>query len=140
MNSVMAVTLACILEAASLQKLPPQIVISIMDVEGGRVGMASKNRDGSEDLGPMQVNTRAWLKEIADLHFNGNQNLAYYSLRDHGCYNIHIGTWILRRAIDAENGNMLAGVGRYHSNTPGRKERYQQKVVESFMKIFGKGK
>jgi hypothetical protein len=26
--------------------------------EGGRPGLARRNRDGSHDLGPMQVNTR----------------------------------------------------------------------------------
>ncbi len=56
--------LACMLAVASAQHLPPRVLPAIHAVEGGAVGSVSPNRDGSEDLGLMQINTR-WLPTLA---------------------------------------------------------------------------
>ena len=58
--------LACMLAVAAYYGLPPRVLPAIQAVEGGQVGTASRNTDGSEDLGVMQVNTR-WLGPIAQL-------------------------------------------------------------------------
>lgn len=39
--------LACMALVASLDRLPPRVLPSIAAVEGGRVGIASRNLDGS---------------------------------------------------------------------------------------------
>jgi hypothetical protein len=49
--------LACMALVASLYGLPPRVLPSIQAVEGGRLGTVHQNRNGSEDLGVMQVNT-----------------------------------------------------------------------------------
>lgn len=136
MSVLSAMLAACVIEAASVQQLPPKLLVSIIKVEGGRPGTASKNTNQTEDLGVMQINTGAWLDLVARAHFDGNRTKAYRQLRDDGCYNIHVGSWILRRAIDQSKGDFWHGVGRYHSATPVHNARYQAKVKKTWLRYF----
>jgi soluble lytic murein transglycosylase-like protein len=129
--------LACVLQASGAVQVPPEVLVSVMKVEGGAVGVASKNTNQTEDLGIMQVNTGAWLGTAAKAHFDGNRELAYSRLRDDGCYNILVGAWILRKAIDEEGGDIWEGVGRYHSRTPSLKAGYKARVQRTYQKLFG---
>ncbi|HFS8112819.1 TPA: lytic transglycosylase domain-containing protein [Enterobacter asburiae] len=131
-----SVLVSCVMEAAFIYDLPPKLVVSIIKVEGGKIGLVSKNKNKTEDLGIMQINTGAWLNLVARAHFNDNRALAYRELRDNGCYNIHIGSWILRRSIDQSKGDFWHGVGRYHSATPVHNIRYQAKVRHAWTKYF----
>lgn len=137
MSALVPLTVACLLQAAQLQGVPPSVVLTVLKVEGGKVGMASRNTNGTEDLGPMQVNTGAWLKTVAGIHFNGDKKAAYEALRDNGCYNVHVGTWILRKSIDDADGNIYEGIGFYHSRTTRFKERYQGLFRKNFLMMFG---
>ena len=130
-------TLSCFLQAASLQGLPPSVMLTILKVEGGKVGMVSENTNGTEDLGPMQINTGVWLKPVAKMHFGGDKEAAYAALRDNGCYNVNVGAWILRQSIDQANGDIFEGIGLYHSHTTKYKARYQTKFRNNFVKMFG---
>ena len=56
--------LACMGLVATLYDRPPRVLPSIQAVEGGRPGLASRNANGSEDLGVMQVNT-LWLPALS---------------------------------------------------------------------------
>jgi soluble lytic murein transglycosylase-like protein len=136
MPALNAVLLSCVLQAASVQQLPPELLISVIKVEGGAPGVVAKNSNKTEDLGVMQVNTGAWLPLVARAHFAGDRISAYQRLRDDGCYNIQVGAWILRRAIDQEKGDLWQGVGRYHSATPMYKQRYSALVQRAWNKLF----
>lgn len=125
----------CLLNASAVHHIEPEILLSIISVEGGRVGTVSVNKNGSEDLGIMQINTYAWLKLVSNTFFSGNQQIAHDSLTNDGCFNIYVGTWILSKAISEENGDVWAGVGRYHSQTPTYKYKYIEKVKEAYEKI-----
>ena len=124
-------TVDCIVQAAEVQQIPPAVLVGILRVEGGRVGQAVQNRNGSFDLGPMQINDRTWVPLIARAHFGGNQDAARIALRDHGCYNMHIGAWIYRQLLDRHNGNHGEAIGRYHSATPHLKQAYQMRFVRA---------
>lgn len=137
MAGLIPVTAACILAAAQMQDLHPMAVVTIMKVEGGKVGEVSQNTNGSVDIGPMQINDKVWVSEVADLHFNGDKKRAYNALLNDGCYNVHVGAWILRQAIDNSNGNVMEGIGRYHSSTPKHKTKYQALFKKQFMNMFG---
>lgn len=128
--------LSCVLQASSAVQVPPQLLVSVMSVEGGEIGVVAHNRNATEDLGLMQINTGAWLDLVARANFNGNRRQAYLRLRDDGCYNIEVGAWILSRAIDDEGGNLWAGVGRYHSSTPALKRSYQERVKRAYARLF----
>ncbi|MFC4236432.1 lytic transglycosylase domain-containing protein [Thalassospira xianhensis] len=142
MLDLMTVSEQCIRDAADLQGVPPLIVLGFLKTEGGSVGMATPNKgkDGkvfSHDLGPMQVNDKVWVPVIADLHFNGNKDEARTALKDWGCYNIHVGTWIFRQYLDEANGDYIEAIGFYNSHTPAIKRKYQKKYAENFLDMLG---
>jgi hypothetical protein len=137
MSSILPLTVACIMNAAAIQGIQPHVIVTILNIEGGKVGECVTNTNGTQDCGPMQVNTGAWLDELARLHFGGDRPKAYATLRDNGCYNVHVGTWILRRMIERADGNVIEGIGLYHSATPSRKRRYQTVFSDRFRLLFG---
>ena len=126
----------CLLAASQANDVPPKLLISVIAVEGGVSGLASRNKNGTEDLGIMQINTGAWLKLVSDLFFDGNNEKAYMKLRDDGCFNIYVGAWILGRAIRMEGGDIWQGVGRYHSITYQHKQKYIRLVSDKYKSIF----
>lgn len=121
----------CIFAAAQTYSVPPAVIMGILHVEGGRVGMASKNTNGTEDLGPMQINT-IWLPELAR-HWNVPQATAKRLVRDDACVNIGVGTWILRKKIN-DAGSLYKGIAWYHSATPKFGTVYRQKVIRAMQR------
>ncbi|EER0880466.1 lytic transglycosylase domain-containing protein [Escherichia coli] len=126
----------CLLAASQANDVSPKLLISVIAVEGGVSGVASINKNGTEDLGIMQINTGTWLKLVSDSFFNGNNEKAYMKLRDDGCFNIYVGAWILGRAIRMEGGDIWQGVGRYHSVTYRHKQKYIRLVSDKYKSIF----
>ena len=110
--------LACMALVASLDHLPPRVLPSIAVVEGGRVGLASPNQDGSYDLGPMQVNTR-WLPVIANAA-HANINSVETRLLNDPCFNISAAGAILHAYLNQDRGNLMQAIGDYHSHTARR--------------------
>lgn len=139
MASLSALVTACVLQAAAIHQLPPELVVAVIKVEGGAPGTVAKNSNRTEDLGVMQINTGAWLSLVARAHFDGDKQAAYVRLRDDACYNIQVGSWILRGAINQSAGDIWQGVGRYHSATPVHNQRYQRKIQSAWHTLFGGG-
>ena len=50
-------TAACLATAAHAYHLPEIYLYAIVQTEGGRVGQAVHNTNGTDDLGPFQINT-----------------------------------------------------------------------------------
>ena len=73
----------------------------------------------------MQVNTR-WVRR---------EGLNARDLRDHGCYNLHVGAAILARELRAAP-DLATGVGNYHSRTPRHHQRYQRSIVRSLKRLL----
>lgn len=119
---------ACIFAAGQTYSVPPTVLLGVLHVEGGRVGMASPNTNGTHDLGPMQINT-IWLKQLSK-HWRVSEKKAMRWVRDDACVNIGVGAWILRRKMD-EAGSMAGGIAWYHSATPGRGDKYRAKVLRA---------
>jgi len=132
---LVAVTTACIMSAAAMYAVPPAIIQTLLEVEGGRPGMESRNSNGSFDLGPMQINT-IHVADFARMYGRPQAEMRAL-LRDDGCFNVHAGTWMLVREIRRADGDFWAGVGHYHSRTPRHKTRYLGKVVEKARRLFG---
>jgi hypothetical protein len=120
------VTVECVQQAAFTYGLPEALILAILQTEGGRPGLAQRNRDGSHDLGPMQVNTR-WVQWAG---LNAGE------LRDHGCYNLHVGVAILARELRAAP-DLATGIGNYHSRTPRHHRRYQRLILQSLKRLLG---
>lgn len=133
---IQPVTAECLIHASAQEQVPLALILGLLKTEGGRLGMESSNRDGSIDLGPMQVNDRVWVPMLAKAHFGGNYRLAYEYVRDQGCYNIHVGTWIFRQYVNEAHGDYAEAIGLYNSHNPAPKRAYQMKFAKNFAALF----
>lgn len=102
-------TAYCVVSASHRFSLPVEGLLSILLVEGGKVGMESRNTNGSVDLGPMQINS-VWLSERSPLfgYVTANQ------LRDDLCTNIHSAAWIVASQLQKVK-DIWSAVGKYHA-------------------------
>lgn len=121
----------CIFTAAQTYSVPPTVILGVLNVEGGKVGMASPNTNGSYDLGPMQINT-IWVPELAS-YWRVSEKTALRWLRDDACINIGVGAWILRKKMN-ETGSLVGGIAGYHSLTPRLGSTYRNKVLTAMQR------
>ncbi len=127
--------LACMALVASLYNLPPRVLPSIQAVEGGRAGTVHRNRDGTDDLGVMQINTR-WVPAFAA--FTGLPAAAVRErLTERPCFNIAAAGAILRTYLDESDGDLMRAIGYYHSHTGPLSKQYRALVVASAARLFG---
>jgi len=123
------VPIECINQAAVTYYVPAQVIISVLGVEGGAVGMASPNKNGTFDYGPMQINT-IWLDKVAKYGYTKQQ------IQYDPCVNVMVGAWILSNKITesvAESKTEFwRGVAGYHSRTPSLNNSYQTKVLTNY--------
>jgi hypothetical protein len=127
--------LACMLAVANMQHLPPRVLPAIQAVEGGAVGTVSVNRDGSEDLGVMQINTR-WLPALSS-RLGRDQATVRAALIRNPCFNILVASAILRVYLRETGNNLMLAIGDYHSHTPVLNQSYQLKVISKATLLFG---
>jgi soluble lytic murein transglycosylase-like protein len=120
------VPLECINHAAEIFHIPATIIVAVMKIENGWNGAAIKNKNGTYDLGVMQVNT-SWLKQIEKTGITREQ------LQYDACVNVHTATWILAKGLAKSEG--WQGVGNYHSATPLHNKKYRQKVKMAYDKM-----
>lgn len=110
----------CIEHAAAHYGAHPDIIRAVMRTEKGKTGQVHFNKDGSFDIGKMQVNS-VHLPELA------KYGITQTMLTNDECLNIHVGTYYLQKSIVTAP-NYWDGVGRYHSKTPSLKISYQNLV------------
>ena len=126
--------LACMALVAHLYTLPPRVLPSIQAVEGGAPGVVSRNANGSEDLGVMQVNS-LWIGPLA--RYTG---LDGETIRERlivrPCFNIAAAGAILRYYLDQAGGDLMRAVGDYHSHTTPLHDAYMAKVVQAATRLF----
>ena len=128
--------LACMASVAAFYHLPPRVLPAIQAVEGGRPGLVHVNRDGSEDLGVMQVNTR-WIQPLSRQTGIGAGATRQRLLMD-PCFNIAVAGAIMRIYLKEADGDLLRAVGFYHSHTTRLAERYQALVIGEARRLFGR--
>lgn len=107
---------ACVRASAQAFRVPELSIWLILDVERGTVGRVSQNKNGTYDIGPMQVNS-IWLKKIAPYGISEPQ------LRDNLCMNIYVGTWIFAQELQ-RHGTLPKAFAYYHSPTARFQQRY----------------
>ncbi|MDR0620953.1 MAG: lytic transglycosylase domain-containing protein [Deltaproteobacteria bacterium] len=110
------VTYACLSDAAERFGLPVTLLGLLMEVESGRVGEISKNKNGSYDMGPMQINSY-WLPLLKKV------GLGERSVVDHGCVNVAVAAWILRSHMSRSE-SLAKTVSDYHSLNPKHGQKY----------------
>ncbi len=121
------VPLHCINEAAIEYHVPAKLIISILNIERGKIGQAILNSNGTYDLGPFQVNSR-WLPELRRYGYTPE------AIQYNACINVRVAAWILAKSIVSQK-NFLPGVGAYHSHTLKHNLSYLEKVKVNFTKL-----
>jgi hypothetical protein len=127
----------CITAAAKLHRLPPAVLVILLNVERGALGHVSRNTNGTADIGPIQINT-ANLPDVA-AHWHATIGDTYKAVRDSFCANVEAGAWILRRYLDEARGDFWEGVGYYHSHTPEYKTQYLREVLRQTLRLRALG-
>lgn len=121
---------ACIMRAASQYQAYPDLIRAVIGAEAGATGKISRNKDGSFDMGLMQINS-VHLPEFA------RYGITQEMLVNNECLNIMIGTYLLQKSILGSGGNFWQGVGGYHSKTPDKNTAYQYRVWSHLQRIQG---
>jgi soluble lytic murein transglycosylase-like protein len=109
----------CFSEAAQRYHVDANLLMAIAKVESNNSPNAlNTNKNGSVDVGLMQINSQ---------HFKSLEqfNITEKSIMNH-CVNVHVGAWILARAIK-EHGATWKAVGAY--NAGGRPDREVQRII-----------
>lgn len=128
--------LACMVAVAQYYHLPPRVLPSIQAVEGGRPGIVSRNRNGTADLGVMQVNT-SWVPRFAEAWKLPPETVTRRLIAD-PCFNIAAAGAIMRIYLAEARGDVVRAVGYYHSHTPEHSGPYQMKVIRAAATMFGR--
>jgi soluble lytic murein transglycosylase-like protein len=120
---------ACWRAAAQYHGVDIWLLYSIAWVES-RMNPQSvgKNKNGSLDLGMMQINT-IWLQDL------GKYGIKQEQLMD-GCTSIYIGAWIMAKNFK-NYGYTWRAIGAYNSANPGIGYKYAQKVYDVHRRITG---
>ncbi len=116
----------CLREAAARYQVSPVVIWGIAKVESGfNASARNVNRNGSEDIGIMQINS-AWLPTLQRYGITRND------LFD-PCVNLHVGAWVLANNIH-RHGNTWKAIGAYNSATESRQDVYIGKVQSGIRK------
>lgn len=124
----------CIRQAAGGQKWLEVTLWGLRDQEGGWIGAAVPNRNGSHDLGPLQINSW-WVPKIAETLDRSPEDVRRW-LRYDPCFNANAARWIFVAAL-ASTGSFWKAVGVYHSPSSDRQKRYARRVAEHLERRFG---
>jgi hypothetical protein len=124
----------CLIEAAQRYDVPTDVLVLIYLNEGGTLGKASRNSNGTYDLGPFQVND-TWLPRLAR-HWDVPRPLARALLLGQFCANADAAAWILRLNLNDAGGDVWEAVGLYHSATPDLKRNYLTRVYRHLVTIL----
>jgi soluble lytic murein transglycosylase-like protein len=118
--AVLAPAQACWDDAARRYNVSSHLLYAIARTESALDPRAvGRNRDGSRDLGLMQINSR-WLPRLAEY------GIAEHDLFD-PCTSILVGAWILADNV-SRLGYTWEAVGAYNAATPARRAAYIDKV------------
>lgn len=124
----------CIREAAAGRPWLEKTLWGLRDQEGGWLGAAVLNTNGSHDLGPLQVNTW-WVPRLARLIGRPEEQVRHW-LRHDACFNAEAARWIFLSGLVATRDYWRA-VGVYHSPTDWRQRRYALSVAGKLKIRFG---
>ena len=128
-----AMVTECINAAAATHRLPPGVLMILLNVEGGKLGRVSQNTNDTVDIGPMQIN-QIWIPAVAR-HWRAGHAATRDALLNSFCANVEAGAWILRTGIDEARGDFWEGVAFYHSHSPEHKATYLRAVLRQVVKL-----
>jgi len=112
---------SCIDDAASRYNIPVSILKAISQVESSNNPRAiNRNKDGSFDIGYMQINTR-WIPTLNRYGIRGSD---LYDL----CTNTYIGAWIIAQNV-SRMGYSWEAIGAYNARNRNKRNIYAHKIA-----------
>ncbi|RKP47540.1 lytic transglycosylase domain-containing protein [Trinickia fusca] len=117
----------CVALAEEKYQVPACILRAVHEIESGgdlRPGLVHPNSNGTKDYGVTQINT-VWAN-----YFQRKFGIPATALADNACLAVNGSAYIIRYEINA-TGSLWAGVGNYHSRTPGEHDRYVWRVARA---------
>jgi len=118
----------CSIQAANHYHIPPLIMLTVAEQEGGKPGQKTRNRNGTYDYGVMQINTVS-LEDLRPYGINENHVLAQ------GCYPYYLAAWRISGHIANDPGDLWQRAANYHSRTPYYNRLYREKLLRRATKI-----
>lgn len=106
-NYINDIPISCINHSAVEFHVPASLIVSVLSIERGATGTINRNKNGTYDMGPMQINS-SWLPILKKYGYSAN-DIIYDA-----CKNVQVGTWILANNISKSN-KLWKGIGNYHS-------------------------
>ena len=125
------IPIECINQAAITYIVPATVIISVLLTENGKNGSANPNKNGTYDLGVMQINS-TWLPQLAEYGYTREQ------IQYDACINVMVGTWILSQKMtlpSTESESYWQHIANYHSVTPKFNDDYQRAVKQQYQKL-----
>ena len=128
----------CFKEAADIYAVPENVLRAIAKQESNyRAEAINRNKDGSTDIGVMQINSR-WLGDLAAYGIGDTE------LRE-PCTNIKVGAWVLSKNAQALGWNWNA-IGAYNvgckklskEECAARRNSYAWKIHHALKRVDGK--
>ena len=113
----------CSIAAALKFRLPPELLLAVAEMEGGKPGQWVRNANGSHDVGPMQFNT----KYLA--HLEKQYGITASDVATAGCYPYEVAAWRLRRHLDRDRGDLWMRAANYHSRAVAHNAKYRRKLI-----------
>lgn len=124
-------TADCVVDAAHASGMPVAALFAILATEGGKTGEALRNKNGTWDMGPFQVNT-THVNELAVM------GIAPETVLRDGRVNAYAAAWLLRKEY-RRTGSLWQAIGAYHSRTPQRRDAYVRRVKINLERLRREG-
>lgn len=124
----------CIRKAAKGTRWLERTLWGLRDQEGGWIGAAVANTNGTHDLGPLQVNSW-WVPKISALVGRPEPHVRYW-LQNDACFNAEVARWIFLSGLSV-TGDYWQAIGIYHSPTAWRQARYAKSVAMHLRRRYG---
>lgn len=117
----------CLDDAASYFELDPVLLHAIAKHESNmHADAVNRNRNGSYDIGLMQINT-AWLPKLKE------KGITAESLKN-PCVNGYVGAWILRSNVE-RFGQTWKAVGAYNASSSDKQLKYANSVYSVLQRL-----
>jgi hypothetical protein len=135
--SLIPLTFACLSYVAQISSVRIDVLQGLAAIEGGQVGRVTANRDAggrvlSLDIGPFQINDKAWLGYFTRAWRLPDERATYLLLRDNGCVNAFAAATVMRFALDEAHGDYGTAIGLYNSHRPDLANAYRRRFIALF--------